>query len=374
MLQFLPWCATTKSYDLGDLRLLRVTAEEPIPGVQPAPGATIKRFLQSYRDIEGNVVDPCVLVTFRSDDATRELDGEELGQCAEEIQLACFSSLSARRFFRSPYSNSSCFIRVIQTYQDQSGIAVRTRRRDGGTLDGRTLPTTIFGIPPQAAAVHEVYLDEVVFRALVRHRDAVKTSEWMRWQNAIDCFNFANSDDSGVPLHVEWIMVASAFQRLTDARSDADAIASAFESAIQPEQAILAGSAAVRPPINSNAAARSLRSVWAREFYELRGEYAHGKLTTNRAHIWEPFEHLLISAIAFPLLVKSLLAQAGNYVITDDDWAQIDAFESLLDSDFMVAPSDQMNSWDFVWPRLQSRHHGRRRLRALVNEAFERAR
>src|SRR5438094_454718 len=164
-------------------------------------------------------------------------------------------------------------------------------------------------------------------------------------------------------------MCAAAFQRLVGARSDADAIASAFEEALHPERTIVAGSAS-RKPHNPNVESRTLRFVWAREFYELRGEYAHGRITTGRRHTWTPQEHMLLAAIAFPLLVKSHLVRSTSYEMTDDDWAQIDAFESLLDSDFFTPPRDQQNSWDWIWTRLQSHHHGSRRLRRVIEEAF----
>jgi len=372
-LQILPWCSIGKTYKLGDLALVRVAGRERIAGVTEENEQLIRRFLASYRTLDGDVVDPCAIAAFRSDDPVHDLSADEIQESAELIQLATFASLSARRFFRTPYSNATCFMRYVQRFSDDRGIAIHSRRRDGGTLDGRMLPKTVFGIPVQAAAVQEVVIDEVLFNALISFRGSVNPSEWTRWQNAIDCFNFANTDDSNIPLHVEWVMTAAAFQRLASAASDADAVASAFEAAIQPEKSTLVGNANFRT-LSAAAAARNLRFAWAREFYELRGEYAHGRLTTNRQHAWEPFEHLLISAIAFPLLVKSLLSKASVYEFTDDDRAQVDAFESLLDSDFLKPPPNQQNSWDSVWSRLQSKQHGNRRLREIVNEAFAKAR
>lgn len=371
-LQLLPWCSIDRDYDLGEIRLLRVTRRARVAGMNVTDNRLVKRFLRSYRSLEGDPVDPCAIVGLGGDSPLRDLTDAEIADCAETLQLVTFCSLAARQFFRQPYSNTACFTRYVQKFEDDRGIAIHSRRRDGGTLDGRLLPETVFGIPPQAAAVNELAIDEVLFQSLVTHRDRLSASEWTRWQNAIDCFNFANTDDSSIPIHVEWVMTAAAFQRLLGARSDADAVASAFEALVQPESTIFAGSATQRS-FSANATSRSLRSVWAREFYELRGEYAHGRLTTNRQHAWEAFEHLLISAISFPLVAKALLNQAAVYSLTSEDHAQIDAFEALLDSDFLHPPAGQQNSWDSVWSRLQSRVHGSRRLRDTVNEAFRKA-
>jgi hypothetical protein len=372
-LQILPWCAIATTYQLGNVRLIRVDAETPIDGASKTSEVLIRKFIAAYLDIEGRKVSPCALVAFKGSDPARDLTADELEESAEDVQLATFGSLAARRFFRSPYSNSTCFTRYVQRFEDARGIAISSRRRDGGALAAWSASQTVFGIPPQASAVREVVIDEALTSSLMTYREGANPGDWVRWQNAVDCFNFANSDDSAIPLHVEWVMVAAAFQRLVGARSDADAIASAFEEALQPEDPILAGSATRRPE-SPNAANRSLRAVWAREFYELRGEYAHGRLTTNRKHVWTPFEHMLLAAIAFPLLVKSLLAESSAYILTDSDWAQVDAFESLLNSNFLEPPHDQQNSWDWIWTRLESKFHGNRRLRHIVNEAFQRVR
>lgn len=288
-------------------------------------------------------------------------------ESAELIQLACFGSLAARRFFRGVYSNSTCFTRYVQRFEDTRGIAVQTRRRDGHSIDGRILPQTVFGVPPHAASVREVEIDDALVAALVAHRLEANAGEWARYENAIDLFNFANSDDDNVPFHVEWVMTAAAFQRLTGAASDADAVATMFEAAVVPEKQKFGRDATFRR-LNPNAMDRTLRSVWMREFYSLRGEYAHGRIATNRPHSWEPFEHLLLSAIGFPLLVKQLLANAQRYEMTDNDWAQVDAFEALLDSDFMRQPPDQMHSYDWIWPRLQSDANGQRHMREFIND------
>lgn len=369
MLQLLPWCNLTQPHDIGDLRLLPLVSGERLNGVSAELETAIRQLASTYRSLEGKPVRRCAIAFFEGGDPTRELTSDEIRESAELIHLACFASLAGRAFFRDTYSNSTCFTRYVQRFQDTRGIAVQTRRRDGYSLDGRILPQTVFGVPPHAASVREVEVDDALVAALVEHRREANASEWARFENAIDLFNFANSDDENVPFHVEWVMTAAAFQRLTGAASDADAVATAFENAVVPENHKLGRDATFRR-MGINTADRTLRSIWMREFYSLRGEYAHGRIATNRPHSWEPFEHLLLSAIAFPLLVKSFLAKARRYQLTVDDWAQVDAFETLLDSDFMREPPDQMHSYDWVWTRLQSDAHGNRRMREFIEDLF----
>ncbi|HEX3534619.1 MAG TPA: hypothetical protein VHT23_10395 [Gemmatimonadaceae bacterium] len=369
MLHLLPWCNLTKPYNIGDLRLVPLVSGKQLAVVSTEVERSIRQLASAYRSLDGMPVSRCAMAYFEGD-PMRELAPDEIRESSELIQLACFASLAARRFFRDTYSNSTCFTRYVQRFQDTRSIAVQTRRRDGYSLDGRVLPQTVFGIPPHAASVREVKIDDTLLAALVAHRREAKAGEWARYENAIDLFNFANSDDENVPFHVEWVMLAAAFQRLTGAASDADAVATAFEAVVVPENPRFVRDVRFRRT-SATAANRSLRSAWMREFYSLRGEYAHGRIATNRPHLWEPIERLLLSAIAFPLLAKQMLAKSSRYGFTDDDWSQVDAFEALLDSDFMREPSDQAHGSDWIWTRLQSDVHGARRLRRFIKERLK---
>jgi hypothetical protein len=98
---------------------------------------------------------------------------------------------------------------------------------------------------------------------------------------------------------------------------------------------------------------QSLRYEWMREFYRIRGDFAHGKLNTRQSAMWEPLEHLVLATIAFPLLVKSLLSKDNKYTLTNDDGAQINCFEQFADTDnFLTAPPNQQGSLDSHWRRL----------------------
>jgi hypothetical protein len=63
--------------------------------------------------------------------------------------------------------------------------------------------------------------------------------------------------------------------------------------------------------------AAPVRYEWLKEFYRVRGDFSHGRLTTRQPMAWpNPFEHLTLAAIAFPLLVRCLLQRAGTYALT----------------------------------------------------------
>jgi hypothetical protein len=73
----------------------------------------------------------------------------------------------------------------------------------------------------------------------------------------------------------------------------------------------------------------TVRQIWVRDLYRLRGDLAHGKVSPRFPSIWKTDEHLLLAAFVFPLLVKSLLSAAGAYTLTEGDEVSIDAFERL---------------------------------------------
>jgi hypothetical protein len=97
-----------------------------------------------------------------------------------------------------------------------------------------------------------------------------------------------------------------------------------------------------------------------REFYGVRGDFAHGKLDTRRPTAWRPHEHLLLATVAFPLVVKSLLAKSGDFALTHDDEAQIACFEKLAATpDFFADPPDAEDSGDSHWTRMLSEYDRR---------------
>jgi hypothetical protein len=106
-----------------------------------------------------------------------------------------------------------------------------------------------------------------------------------------------------------------------------------------------------------------------REFYCIRGAFAHGKLNPRQPMAWKPHEHLLLATVAFPLVVKSLLAKAGVFTLTDDDDAQIACFERLADmSEFFADPPDKKGSSDSHWRRLLTDYESKRAFENFKNE------
>ena len=55
------------------------------------------------------------------------------------------------------------------------------------------------------------------------------------------------------------------------------------------------------------------------ELYQLRNAIIHGNDQSKRTWGWSNFEHLIIGAYVYPLVVKLLLEKSGYYTLSDSD-------------------------------------------------------
>ena len=355
-LQFMPWCRIAKTYSVGDIVLVPFQTEGSPKTFDAATTSKIKTILSSYKDIEGHPVRESAVVQYGTKSPFDDLTDDELELTREYAQLACFLGLANREYFNQlgPYCNSDCFTLYGQRFEDLTFVAITTRRREGRTLDGRPLADTAFSIPVHVSSVRQVSLDEPLLAALLNFRISSSSTDWSRWQNAISCFNQANTDNDSIRYQVEWVLLASAFEHLLHAKPNAEDVAQKFANAIVPQK-----------PVSVEVASRQskqwadknkhLRHEWMREFYRIRGDFAHGKLNRQQPAVWGPLEHIVLATIAFPLLVRCCLRQAGKYILSDEDEVQIDAFEHLADEEFLRPPKGQKSSIDSVWGRARQK-------------------
>ena len=144
-------------------------------------------------------------------------------------------------------------------------------------------------------------------------------------------------------------------------------MAARFSEAMIPSKPLLTDSAN-RQSDRWTGTRRALGYEWMREFYRIRGDFAHGKLNSEQPTVWNEPEHLVLATIAFPLIVKCLLSNVGLYELRDNDVAQIDAFEELADTTkFLEPPPDQRNSFDSHWSRLRSDRKSQLAVRRAVD-------
>ena len=366
ILQFMPWCPIDKTYFVGDITIIPFCRDETIEGVDKS---TTCQILASYKDLEGKPVGKAALVLYGNRPLLADLSDDELDITDECVTLACFCGLAKREYFNQlgPYCNADCFTLYRQKFDSLDFVSIISRRREGRTQEGRPLRKTCFSIPVHVSPVERVTLDEKLLQALVALRQSSSDDEWSRWQNAISCFNWANTDNDAIHYQVEWVLLCSAFEHILEAEPKAEDVAKRFTDALIPSTSL-----SVRAKRHATQKQRDpnkpLRYEWMKEFYRIRGDFAHGRLKTRQPAMWNPREHIVLATIVFPLLVRCLLSRRKHYELTEEDRAQVNAFEKLADEQFLKPPQNQKSSIDSVWSRLRSDEESKLRWQGLEQE------
>lgn len=354
-LQFMPWCPIDRTYSAGEITLIRFRQDEAIAELDEPTVKVAWTISSSYRDIEGRPVRNAALVRYEARPLLADLTDQELEITRDCLAIACFCGLANREYFNplGPYCNADCFNLYGQKFKNNlEFIAVATRRREGRTYDARPLAGIVFSVPAHVAPIPKVSLDAELLKSLVAFRQEQLDGKWPRWQNAIACYNGANTDNDVVRYQVEWGLMAAAFEHLLEAKSDYEDVAQKFTEVVAPSAPLLARDAKRRAE-GWRDPDRPMRYEWMKEFYRIRGDFAHGRLRTRQPGVWEPLEHLVLAAVAFPLVVRCLLKKERKYELSRPDLAELEAFEKLADERFLEPPAGQKGSLDSVWSRLR---------------------
>lgn len=348
LLQFMPWCPIDKVYHASEITIIPFDRDGQSDDLDELTTCQIRAILSSYKNIEGHPVEQVALIKYGDKPILADLNEDEIEITRECVDLVCFSGLANREYFNQlgTYCNTDCFILYGQRFGDNpSFMGLTSRRREGRNIDGRTLAETTFTIPVHASVIGEVNLEEKLLSSLINYRNSSLNNDWSRWQNTISCFNQANTDNDTVRYQVEWVLLCSAFEHLLTAKSEAKDVSQKFADIFMPDLPLPVSKAKRKSNKWQNPDCH-LRYEWIKEFYRIRGDFAHGKLKTRQPTTWEPLEHLVLATISFPLLVRVLLSKKGHYTLTNDDQAQMDAFEKIADEDFLNPPPDRESSID----------------------------
>jgi hypothetical protein len=314
-----------RAFSAGGVTLLPIDLSHPPAQLDDETLRSVKSVLSDFIGITGQPVENFAVVSLHNQILLDYLvDPADVAAIRDYIDIACLSGLSDREFLgrAQPYCNSDCFLLYERRFDSMTGVrAPIFRRRDSTPFGPAAGPAMRVHIPVHAAVVPRVSLDESFFLALTSFREIVVTSSdserWTAWQEAIYCFNQANTDNERMVEQLEWVLMSSALERILGAPGSADAVAKRFIEAIVPE----------RPQLYFDL---TLLRDWVREFYRLRGDFAHGRIQSRIPRRWESWHHLLFGAIAFPLLTKALLESEKSYVFTENDHCQLAALAWML--------------------------------------------
>jgi hypothetical protein len=324
-LHFLPWCHLDREFGAGGVTLLPIDLSHPPAQLDDETISSVRSVLSDFIGITGQPVEKFAVVSLHNHILLDYfVDPADVVAIRDYIDIACLSGLSDREFLgrAEPYCNSDCFLYYERRFDSVTGVRAPMFRRQDNTAFGPAAGIAMrVHVPIHAAVVPQVSLDEDFFRALVSFREIVlngsDSGRWAAWQEAIYCFNQANTDNERMGEQLEWVLMSSALERILRAPGNSDAIAKRFIEAIVPKNPILYFDL-------------TLLRDWVREFYRLRGDFAHGRIQSRIPRRWESWHHLLFGAIAFPLLTKALLENEKSYVFTENDHCQLAALAWML--------------------------------------------
>ena len=139
----------------------------------------------------------------------------------------------------------------------------------------------------------------------------------------------ANTDDDFMREHAEAILMGSAFEQLVRGDASAYKLGKRFEDLLAGFGSVTVADAKnVRPDIEIDTSTPDIAAAqqnwwvhrkWIEELYDVRSKVVHKGSHASRPWGWSLFEHLVMAAQVFPLIVKLLLEKEGHYALSDED-------------------------------------------------------
>lgn len=283
-------------------------------------------------------IERATLLRIQGGPITRDLADYEINQAFEFADLLAFCGLARRKLFRhGPYVNRDSFSLVIQAYQEtgSGGVSVRSRRRDGSTLN--YFPADMYRlIRPAHVQPARREPDVVLLEALLNAADSARAASY---DEAIFSFTSANTDSPWYREQHELVALVGAFERLLDANhANVDDLALRLVNLVGRYLLPVVRPARLRRLVALERTLRTDRVVesacfteaWMRDLYRFRNDFGHGRRRSKKRTLWpSAAAHLVLGAYFFPLTVLVRLSQDGLYSLSGDDRRAIRAFEYL---------------------------------------------
>lgn len=328
-LAFLPWVYVDEPITVGPLRLLPYHRHK-LPGNLPhAAQADIDGVLNSYANRPKTKISKATI--FELGEWKTGMDAEGVAPDLFRARNAlAFSALSHRKLFRrnSDYCNFDTYSLVVQRYAPGNAgtFSFSTRRRDGGTSHLWSSDDFAFHRPNHVDFHSRLSIDQPLLSTVL----ALSDSNSSRLE-AMTEFNYANTDSPDVPVHVEIVMMKSAFEWLLNIGERADEFVVGLNRCLKGIRPVDVSKGPLKTQWQKARpkATRPLEA-WAREFCDVRGASAHGKPRAAPRFVWTVHTHLAFASLLFPLVFKNLAADDGLLKIDDYDVERLRRIDAYL--------------------------------------------
>jgi hypothetical protein len=329
---------------------------------------TIDLVTSAYREVPDIPIEEAVLLRLEdSDDLLAHLDEKQIDACFAFSEMVALAGLTKRRFFcqSGGYSNRDNYRLVVQQFDEPgNGVCQRTRRRDG--VASHFMTAEVHRVPrPRHVPFERMELDLALLQALVTCRASSNAADFV---DSIITFNLANTDNSMLSPHVELVLSSGALEKVLGCRNGrGDDLARAFTTALAPRSNIARASCPRVQASNRFSKSTTIRDVWIRDLFALRGDLAHGKVGPECPSIWTVGDHLLLASFVFPLVIKTQLANASVYAMIEEDQLAIDAFEALACAADLFTPLDKFHG-RFAWNEIIRKVANDERRRKILDD------
>jgi hypothetical protein len=363
---FLPWVRTINPQEFGRIHFLPYVRGSKPGNLGKITQTTLDKIIGNYADHAnypasdlGASVKQATIVHWIDDDENFNITEEEISRRMQFAEWLTMSALSARRFgshFR--YCNSDGVTLIGQRFEPETAGAVsfRTRRRDGNSniMLSADRGRPYFLRPIHVASNLVVEFDFQLLAALDQIQDLdVKN----RIFDSVELFNQANTDASEVSQAAEMVMMRAAFETLLDAsHKTADLVekfaihfSATFSSPVWQIGNFDESKWLTRWPDKNERPIKRPLDAWVNDFCNARNDSAHGgsSASTHPPSVWSIHNHLMFSSWLFPLMIKGVLAEHQEYVLSDADKDCRADFEKFFSEDISALESDapQQSFW-----------------------------
>lgn len=369
MLAFFPWLKIKNNFDVEDFKLTRFNVLEK-DSFKDKFQNTCERVIEPYYTNIGDPINECTLIFLNNKNIFEDFADDEIESLFSFVEILTFSGLSEREFFNYSYCNSSDFNFIIQGFDENlEGVTIVTRRRDGQTKNFIDI-NSYKVIMPFYVNNNMVEIDNALIKSLLNAKKDLR-EKWINFSDAIFFFNKANTDSSQITEHQEAVMMIGAFQRILMCKTaKKEELIANFKYSFMPKKDLDISKS--KRIINSKYDNKvgSLREAWLDDFYQLRGDYAHGKKETKKQMVWNVKEHLLLGSYIFPLLVKLSLNKSKYYNLSEEDFYNIELFEQLAEAELFKKPQNPNN---YEWKKIRREYVSEDKLRKAIIKALEEA-
>ncbi|MBV8918484.1 HEPN domain-containing protein [Bradyrhizobium sp.] len=371
---FLPWLTLPGCVRVDRFRFcpLQITEIESIVGRDIAP--TVEKVLKCYVGKSGQPVKSCTIVLRARHPHAWNIPRNHWDLVAQATKTLALACLAEQRFFEghfSPHLNSTMFRIIGQGVEAGSDrISPFFPRRGGGLqIGGMRYKDIQFQRPAQIEGTECHVVNQHLIKAIAKARRS-NCSIIPALELSLDTFLLAHAETSELDWKTCVLLSAIAFEQILEpAIPNAQAVAAAFTDCWAAfARRTIAKAKRIKPDSKYVEAQKNwpIHRKWMKELYEARSSIVHRGPKSEFSQNWTDWQHLVIAAFTYPLIVKLRLAKEGLYGLSDREIGACEALDELLDSSWGKGWRNPPE-----WPTILGLAEGHRELQTTIARALE---